>query len=239
LREGLAHWRATAAPRSLAAKHSCGAAADDVPRRSAAALRPPRPWGRRVPMSTRSTLPPASTICIGQEGEFLSFRVGCADDVDTRFIGSPRRRNSSASRLPSIRILLVCGSRCFFLRRAYRIDMDVSRQSDADGESGRTGTARADPPVACSRRQFDLMQSGLTPSVSEVAEAAERIARDRLPLFPKSGRAMVQAVVDARASVRSCPGDPRPTDAERRVANLIETVDAAHREPSRRPSRRR
>ena len=66
-----------------------------------------------------------------------------------------------------------------------------------------------------------LMQSGVTPSVSEVAEAAEVSRATAYRYFP-SQAALVQAVVDEGLGPiltwRSASGD-----AERRVAQLIET----------------
>jgi AcrR family transcriptional regulator len=81
-----------------------------------------------------------------------------------------------------------------FLRRAYHIDMDVSRQSTDWTEPANKG------PRARTRRLMlatatRLMQGGETPSVSEVAEAAELSRATAYRYFP-SQAALVEAVVD-------------------------------------------
>lgn len=84
--------------------------------------------------------------------------------------------------------------RCFFLRRTYRIDMDVSRQSIASTDDVERG-----PRARTRRLMLDtairLMQDGSTPSVSEAAEAAGVSRATAYRYFP-SQAALVQAVVD-------------------------------------------
>ncbi|TGP37379.1 TetR/AcrR family transcriptional regulator, partial [bacterium M00.F.Ca.ET.228.01.1.1] len=63
------------------------------------------------------------------------------------------------------------------MRPAYRIDMDVSRQQSAASDEAAQAPAAEKGPRARTRRLMletatRLMQSGMTPSVSEVAEAA-------------------------------------------------------------------
>jgi len=96
--------------------------------------------------------------------------------------------------------------------------MEVSRQSGSyTGERGpRARTGRLLLGTA-----IDLMQSGLTPSVSDVAEAAGVSRATAYRYFP-SQAAMVQAVVDAGLGP-ILSWSSKSTDAERRVTNLIET----------------
>ncbi len=68
----------------------------------------------------------------------------------------------------------------------------------------------------------DLMQKGLTPSVSEVAEAAGVSRATAYRYFP-SQAAMVHAVVDAGLGP-ILSWSSKSLDAERRVANLLETA---------------
>lgn len=99
--------------------------------------------------------------------------------------------------------------------------MDVSRQSalvdDRKGRGPRARTGRLLLETA-----IDLMQKGLTPSVSEVAEAASVSRATAYRYFP-SQAAMVQAVVDAGLGP-ILSWSSKSADAERRVANLIETA---------------
>lgn len=67
----------------------------------------------------------------------------------------------------------------------------------------------------------ELMQRGLTPSVSEVAEAAGVSRATAYRYFP-SQAAMVHAVVDA-ALGPILDWTSKSADAERRVVNLVET----------------
>ena len=80
---------------------------------------------------------------------------------------------------------------CNFLRRAYRIDMDVSRQQAAVSDSDDQAPAAEKGPRARTRRLMletatRLMQSGLTPSVSEVAEAAAVSRATAYRYFPSA-----------------------------------------------------
>jgi AcrR family transcriptional regulator len=98
--------------------------------------------------------------------------------------------------------------------------MDVSRQHDA-GEAVKRG------PRARTRRLMletatRLMQAGATPSVSEVAEAAEVSRATAYRYFP-SQAALVQAVVD-EALGPILTWRSRSNNAERRVAALFDTA---------------
>ena len=78
--------------------------------------------------------------------------------------------------------------------------MDVSRQQAASADDAAQAPAVEKGPRARTRRLMletatRLMQSGLTPSVSEVAEAAEVSRATAYRYFP-SQAALVQAVVD-------------------------------------------
>jgi AcrR family transcriptional regulator len=97
--------------------------------------------------------------------------------------------------------------------------MDISRQSSLAGSARgpRARTARLLLATA-----IDLMQKGLTPSVSEVAEAADVSRATAYRYFP-SQAAMVHAVVDAGLGP-ILSWSSKSTDAERRVANLIDTA---------------
>jgi AcrR family transcriptional regulator len=81
-----------------------------------------------------------------------------------------------------------------FLRRAYRIDMLVSRQETEIAVEAERG-----PRARTRRLMLDtasrLMQAGATPSVSEVAEAAGVSRATAYRYFP-SQAALVQTVVD-------------------------------------------
>ena len=107
-----------------------------------------------------------------------------------------------------------------FLRRAYHIDMDISRQSPEGGEQAERG------PRARTRRLMletasRLMQDGRTPSVSDAAEAAGVSRATAYRYFP-SQAALVQAVVDeGLGPILTWASDA--SDAEDRVADLIAT----------------
>jgi AcrR family transcriptional regulator len=110
--------------------------------------------------------------------------------------------------------------RCIILRLEYRIDMIVSRQlAQAAPEPARG--ARARTRRLMQETATRLMQAGVTPNVSEVAEAAEVSRATAYRYFP-SQSALVQAVVDEGLGPildwRSASTDP-----ERRVADLIGT----------------
>jgi len=106
------------------------------------------------------------------------------------------------------------------MRRAYRIDMEVSRQSESEaaqaerGPRARTGRLMLDTAI-------ELMQRGLTPSVSEVAEAAGVSRATAYRYFPTQA-AMVQSVVNAGLGP-ILDWSSKSADAERRVVNLVET----------------
>jgi AcrR family transcriptional regulator len=107
--------------------------------------------------------------------------------------------------------------------------MDVSRQrSTASGDTGREGGEAAERgPRARTRRLMletatRLMQAGVTPSVSEVAEAAEVSRATAYRYFP-SQAALVQAVVDEGLGP-ILTWQSTSADAERRVADLFDTA---------------
>lgn len=106
------------------------------------------------------------------------------------------------------------------MRREYHIDMDISRQpAQTNGDAGRGPRARTRRLMLETATR--LMQAGATPSVSEVAEAAEVSRATAYRYFP-SQAALVQAVVDEGLGPiltwRSAS-----TDAATRVAELIDT----------------
>ncbi|CDX23792.1 Regulatory protein TetR [Mesorhizobium sp. ORS 3324] len=105
--------------------------------------------------------------------------------------------------------------------------MDVSRQQAASNDEAEQAPAAEKGPRARTRRLMletatRLMQSGVTPSVSEVAEAAEVSRATAYRYFP-SQAALVQAVVDEGLGPiltwKSASNDP-----ERRVAELFATA---------------
>lgn len=99
--------------------------------------------------------------------------------------------------------------------------MLVSRQRVAEAEDVRRG-----PRARTRRLMLDtasrLMQAGATPSVSDVAEAAQVSRATAYRYFP-SQAALVQAVVDeGLGPILTWSSDS--TDARRRVADLIDTA---------------
>ena len=98
--------------------------------------------------------------------------------------------------------------------------MDVSRQSDISGGTNERGP-RARTGKLLLKTAIDLMQSGLTPSVSEVAEAAGVSRATAYRYFP-SQAALVHAVVDAGLGP-ILRWSSKSADPQRRVVNLIET----------------
>jgi AcrR family transcriptional regulator len=99
--------------------------------------------------------------------------------------------------------------------------MDVSRQPALTiGPEGRGPRARTGRLLL--QTATDLMQQGLTPSVSEVAEAAGVSRATAYRYFP-SQAALVHAVVNAGLGP-ILSWSSKSLDAERRVANLIETA---------------
>ncbi|QKC81699.1 TetR/AcrR family transcriptional regulator [Mesorhizobium sp. NZP2077] len=103
--------------------------------------------------------------------------------------------------------------------------MDVSRQQAAVNDDAKEAAERG--PRARTRRLIlktatRLMQAGVTPSVSEVAEAAEVSRATAYRYFP-SQAALVQAVVDeGLGPILEWRSDS--SDAERRVAELIDSA---------------
>lgn len=104
--------------------------------------------------------------------------------------------------------------------RPYRIDMHVSRQSDIAGGAEKRGP-RARMGRLLLQTAIELMQRGLTPSVSEVAEAAGVSRATAYRHFP-SQAVMVHAVVDAGLGP-ILKWSSKSSDPRRRVVNLIET----------------
>ncbi|MDX0431608.1 TetR family transcriptional regulator [Sinorhizobium medicae] len=105
------------------------------------------------------------------------------------------------------------------MRCAYRKDMDVSRQqSEPSPERGPRARTRKLMLETATR----LMQSGFTPSVSEVAEAAEVSRATAYRYFP-SQAALVHAVVDeALGPILDWRSDA--PDALTRIADLLATA---------------
>lgn len=109
---------------------------------------------------------------------------------------------------------------CKFLRRSYHIDMSVSRQS-TEGEADPARGPRARTRRLMLETATRLMQSGATPSVSEVAEAAEVSRATAYRYFP-SQAALVHAVVDEALGPILTRTNDRPK-AEDRVDDLLRT----------------
>ncbi|TPM31825.1 TetR/AcrR family transcriptional regulator [Mesorhizobium sp. B2-3-4] len=103
--------------------------------------------------------------------------------------------------------------------------MDISRQQDASnedaGERPERG-ARARTKRLMLETATRLMQEGVTPSVSEVAEAAQVSRATAYRYFP-SQAALVQAVVDEGLGP-ILTWKSTTADAERRVAELFDTA---------------
>lgn len=98
--------------------------------------------------------------------------------------------------------------------------MDVSRQSQASEKAERGPKARTRRLMLETATR--LMQAGVTPSVSEVAEAAQVSRATAYRYFP-SQAALVQTVVDeALGPILTWRSDSH--DAERRVAGLIDSA---------------
>ncbi|MER9644371.1 TetR/AcrR family transcriptional regulator [Mesorhizobium sp. M0239] len=107
--------------------------------------------------------------------------------------------------------------------------MNVSRQQSAaiDHAERATGPVPERGPRARTKRLMletatRLMQAGVTPSVSEVAEAAEVSRATAYRYFP-SQSALVQAVVDEGLGP-ILTWQSTSADAERRVAELFDTA---------------
>ncbi|MBZ9816943.1 TetR/AcrR family transcriptional regulator [Mesorhizobium sp. CA7] len=105
--------------------------------------------------------------------------------------------------------------------------MDVSRQQAASIDDAAQAPAAEKGPRARTKRLMletatRLMQSGMTPSVSEVAEAAEVSRATAYRYFP-SQAALVQAVVDEGLGP-ILTWKSTSDDAERRVADLFATA---------------
>ncbi|MDF3215844.1 TetR/AcrR family transcriptional regulator [Mesorhizobium sp. M7A.F.Ca.CA.001.09.2.1] len=107
--------------------------------------------------------------------------------------------------------------------------MNVSRQQSAASDEAEraTGPVPERGPRARTKRLMletatRLMQAGVTPSVSEVAEAAEVSRATAYRYFP-SQSALVQAVVDEGLGP-ILTWQSTSADAERRVAELFDTA---------------
>ncbi|MDG4878977.1 TetR/AcrR family transcriptional regulator [Mesorhizobium sp. WSM4935] len=101
--------------------------------------------------------------------------------------------------------------------------MDVSRQQAASDDAEQAPTAEKGPRARTRRLMLEtatrLMQSGVTPSVSEVAEAAEVSRATAYRYFP-SQAALVAAVVDEGLGP-ILTWKSKSKDPERRVAELF------------------
>jgi AcrR family transcriptional regulator len=107
--------------------------------------------------------------------------------------------------------------------------MEVSRQQSTvsdDAERGNGQAIERGPRARTKRLMLEtatrLMQAGATPSVSEVAEAAEVSRATAYRYFP-SQAALVQAVVDEGLGP-ILTWQSTTVDAERRVAELFDTA---------------
>ena len=104
--------------------------------------------------------------------------------------------------------------------------MDVSRQQAAQATTYREAAERGPRAHAPKRLMLEtatrLMQAGVTPSVSDVAEAAEVSRATAYRYFP-SQAALVQAVVDEGLGP-ILTWHSSSTDPERRVAELFDTA---------------
>jgi len=103
--------------------------------------------------------------------------------------------------------------------------MNVSRQQAAVNDDANEASERG-PRARTKRLMLEtatrLMQAGVTPSVSEVAEAAEVSRATAYRYFP-SQAALVQAVVDEGLGP-ILTWQSTSADAERRVAELFDTA---------------
>ena len=128
-----------------------------------------------------------------------------------------RRPRFSKNRLLAIAI---------HLRRLYRIDMPVSGQARSPVVAVEKG-----PRARMKRIMLDtamgLMQRGLVPSVSDVAEAAAVSRATAYRYFP-SQAALIQATVD-EALGPILEWTSNSDDPEERVTDLLELRLAAHR----------
>lgn len=110
---------------------------------------------------------------------------------------------------------------CSFVRREYHNDMNVSDQSTASQANSKPGPRARTRKLMVSTASR-LMQSGLTPSVSEVAEAAEVSRATAYRYFPDQA-ALVHAVVDeALGPILKWEG--KSLDAEERILDLFDTA---------------
>lgn len=105
------------------------------------------------------------------------------------------------------------------MRREYHIDMLVSGQQAQTIASERGPKARTRKLMLQAATQ--LMQSGITPSVTEVAEAAEVSRATAYRYFP-SQAALVQAVVD-EALGPILKWRSKATDPKKRINDLLKT----------------
>lgn len=105
------------------------------------------------------------------------------------------------------------------MRREYHIDMLVSGQQAETTASERGPKARTRKLML--QAAIGLMQSGITPSVTEVAEAAEVSRATAYRYFP-SQAALVQAVVDEALGpiLKWQSSDPDP---KKRIRDLLAT----------------
>ena len=121
----------------------------------------------------------------------------------------------------------------FVVRRVYHIDMTVSRQVHGNTRAAGTG-ARARMKKRMLDTAMRLMEEGLIPSVSEVAEAAEVSRATAYRYFPSQAAMIQETVAQALGPILEWESDS--TEAEERIADLIdfayphiETYEATHR----------
>jgi len=106
----------------------------------------------------------------------------------------------------------------FFLRRKYRIDMAVSRQAESRKRAAETGP-RARMKKVMLDTAMELMERGVIPSVSEVAEAAAVSRATAYRYFPSQAAMIQEAVGEALGPILDWHSDsPEP---EERISRLI------------------
>jgi len=100
----------------------------------------------------------------------------------------------------------------------YRIDMVVSRQAESRKRTAETGP-RARMKKVMLDTAMELMERGLIPSVSEVAEAAGVSRATAYRYFPSQAAMIQEAVGEALGPILNWHSDT--ADVEERVAELI------------------
>jgi len=117
-------------------------------------------------------------------------------------------------------------SSCIVVRREYHICMSISRQDRLIAKLADRDDTKAKGPKARMRRTLlaeamNLMQQGVLPSVSDVAEAAEVSRATAYRYFPSQGAMIQEAVFEALGPILEWTSDS--DDAEARVTDLLDT----------------